>query len=92
MNEERMIRITKPESLDGEVSIRLFFDYYRPDGMLSKEGMNIDNIDDLPLAPPKDWRPNCWLYGEPHMGLDGCPKCPWLDECIDITKQLDETG
>ncbi|MEI6297260.1 MAG: hypothetical protein WCO84_06525 [bacterium] len=81
MNEERMIRITKPESLDGEVSIRLFFDYYRPDGMLSKEGMTINDIDDLPLAPPKDWRPSCWIDGRPDMKIKMCRECPWLKEC-----------
>jgi len=59
MLEERMIRVTKPDSLDGEVSIRLFFDYYRPDGILSKNGMTIDDIDNLPLAPPENYEPLC---------------------------------
>ncbi len=56
MTEERMIRITKPESIDGEVSIRLFFDYYRPDGRISRDGINIRNFDTLEPAPPKDWQ------------------------------------
>jgi hypothetical protein len=60
MTEERMIRVTKPDSIDGEVAIRLFFDYYRPDGFLGREGMNIDNMDELPLAPQKDWKPFCY--------------------------------
>lgn len=81
MSEERMIRVTKPDSIDGEVSIRLFFDYYRPDGMLGRESIYIKNVDELPLAPPKDWRPRCWIYGEYFMDRNGCPNCPWINEC-----------
>lgn len=81
MSEERMIRVTKPDSLDGEVSIRLFFDYYRPDGMLSKEGTTIDNMDELEIAPPKDWRPFCFHYSSPEPRLRGCDNCIWVEEC-----------
>ncbi|MEI6297261.1 MAG: hypothetical protein WCO84_06530 [bacterium] len=39
-----------------------------------------------------DWRPFCFHYSEPETRLRGCEDCPWLEECGDITKQLDETG
>lgn len=79
MTEERMIRVTKPEALDGEVSIRVFFDYYRPDGRLAKDGFTINDFDGLEPAPPKDWKPYC--YDEEHnicslVGLvNEPPKC-----------------
>jgi hypothetical protein len=56
MTKERIIRVVKPKSLDGEVSIRIFFDYYLPNRQLAKVGFNIKDFDDLEPAPPKDWQ------------------------------------
>jgi len=53
---EKVIRLIKPESLDGEVSIRIFFDYYLPNRQLAKGGFNVKDFDDLEPAPPKDWQ------------------------------------
>jgi hypothetical protein len=80
MSEERMIRVTKPESIDGEVGIRVFFDYYKPDGVIGRYGMVINNFDDLELAPPKDWKPYCHNQNC-DTGVfsldDECYSCPY---------------
>ena len=98
MTEERMIRVVRPTDvyeLDrDDITVYTEIRYYGTDAHLQRRGES-RNIDELELAPPKDFKPKCyyeytiiWQSSEeyitqkPSVFKYDCESCDIRESCI----------